>query len=165
MRLTADEKKQKLLSDFSEARSNLLAAAARVPTGQDERVFLGIWGIKDLLAHLIGWDHSNLEVIDAVTNGKLPAFYAQIDKDWHSYNVYLVKVYKKDAATELIKDAQASHRTLVDRLTEIPAKDLFHDYGVRYRGYKVTVARLIESETGDERVHAAQVEAFVAELL
>ncbi|MFH1524285.1 MAG: ClbS/DfsB family four-helix bundle protein [Chloroflexota bacterium] len=165
MRSTANEKKQILLSSFIETRRQLLDYASSIPSERHEQVFLGIWSIKDLLAHLIGWDHSNIEAIEAVSERRLPEFYAQIDKDWHSYNAHLVSLYKKGAVADLVKNAQVSHRALVDRLTATPARELFQDNGIRYRGYKVTIARLIEAEMGDECVHMEQVKGFAAKIL
>jgi hypothetical protein len=165
MRSTVDEKKQMLLSSLVEVRQQLLDTASCIPLEQHEQVFLGIWSIRDLLAHLIGWDYSNIEAIKAVSEGRLPAFYAHIDKDWHSYNAHLVSLHKKGTVTDLIKNAQVSQRALVDRLTITPARELFQDNGVRYRGYKVTIARLIEAETEDEEVHSEQIKEFVAEIL
>ncbi len=164
MRSIADEKKQTLLSKLVEVRQHLLDVASSIPPEQREQVFLGIWSIKDLLAHLIGWDHSNIEAIKAVSEKRLPAFYAQIDKDWHSYNAYLISLYKKGTMADLVKSAQLSHRALVDRLTMTPARELFQDNGVRYRGYKVTIARLIEAEMEDEEVHSEQIKEFVKEV-
>ena len=164
MPVTVDEKKEKLLSDFLATRSDLLAAAGRIPSERHEQAFLGTWTIKDLLAHLIGWDHANLEAIQAISEGRLPAFYAQIDQDWRSYNAHLVSVYKRGTVEELIANARASQQELVGRLTSIPAKDLFQDQGVRYRGYKVIVARLIQAETEDEKVHTEQVKEFAAKI-
>jgi len=39
----------------------------------------------------------------------------------------------------------------------IAAEELDRDTGVRFKGYKVTVARLLQAEAGDERRHAAQI--------
>ena len=164
MRSTADDKKQELLSGFVEVRRNLLAFSAQIPFEAQEQVFLGIWTMRDLLAHLIGWDHSNLEAIQAVFVSRLPAYYEYIDKDWRSYNARLVSLYKKGTLPDLIKAAQVSQGALIDRLTPIPAKDLFHDYGVRFRGYKVTIARLIEADTKDVKTHLEQVKEFVAKI-
>jgi hypothetical protein len=164
MGATADEKKRDLLSGFIDVRRNLLAFSAQIPFEQQEQVFLGTWSIQDLLAHVIGWDYSNLEAIQAVFASRLPAFYEYIDKDWRSYNARLVSLYKKGTLPDLIKAAQASQDALIDRLTPIPAKDLFHDYGVRFRGYKVTIARLIEADTKDVTTHLEQVKEFVAKI-
>lgn len=41
-------------------RNSLDAASSPSPERQDE-VFLGIWSVKDLLAHLAGWDVTNID--------------------------------------------------------------------------------------------------------
>jgi hypothetical protein len=42
----------------------------------------------------------------------------------------------------------------------VPAEELSRDTGVRFRGYKVTIARTLEAEVKDEKVHHAQIEEF-----
>jgi hypothetical protein len=164
MRSTADDKKQELLSGFIEVRRNLLAFSAQIPFDEQEQVFLGVWSMRDLLAHLIGWDYSNLEAVQAVSTGKLPAFYKYIDKDWRTYNAQLVSLYKKGSLADLIEATRVSQHALFDLLTSLPAKDLFQDYGVRFRRYKVTIARLIKADTKDVKAHLEQVKEFVAKI-
>jgi hypothetical protein len=164
MRSTADEKKRELLSGFVEVRRNLLTFSEQIPLDEHDQIFLGIWSIKDLLAHIIGWDHSNLEAVQAVSTGKLPAFYKYIDKDWQTYNAQLVSLYKKGSLADMIEATRVSQRALFNLLTSLPAKDLFHDYGVRFRGYKVTIARLIKADTKDVKAHLEQVKEFVAKI-
>jgi len=161
MRPTAEEKKTQLVADFIAARRTLLdAVAALPPTAQDE-VFLGVWSVKDLLAHLVGWDVSNLAAAQAVLAGELPAFYAHRDRDWQTYNARLVAEYRRDDFGALVASVADSHRQLVEFLETVPAQALFQDRGVRFRGYKVTVARLIEADVKDGKVHHAQIEEFI----
>jgi hypothetical protein len=165
MRRTADEKKKELLSDFIEVRQHIFEAASRIPPLHHEQAFLGFWSIKDMLAHLIGWDYANIEATKTITEGRLPAFYAHIDRNWQTYNAYLVVLHKTGEVADLIQNAQKSNRALTDLLNEIPAKELFRDNNVRYRGYKVTMARLIAAETKDEKEHLDQIKAFMAKIL
>ena len=164
MRSTVDEKKRLLLSEFSEWRKCVLDTAALIPSEYHDQPFLGVWSIKDLLAHLIGWDYSNIEAVKAVIEGKLPGFYGYIDKDWRSYNAHLVGLYKKGTVPELIKDAYVSHLALSAQVTDLPAKEMFGDKGVRSRGYKVTIARLIEADIKDAKIHSEQIREFIANI-
>ena len=164
MRVTGDEKKQILLAEFGAGRQRLLNTAALIPLDKQDQPFVGVWAIKDLLAHMIGWDYSNIEAAQSVREGKLPPFYDFIDKDWRFYNARLVSLYKKDNLADLIRDACVSQQALLDLLAALPASDLFHDYGVRYRGYRVTIARLVEADAKDEAIHLEQVKNFIAQL-
>jgi hypothetical protein len=45
----------------------------------------------------------------------------------------------------------------MDELQKIPAEDLKRDTGVRARGIKVTIARLLQAELEDETTHFEQI--------
>lgn len=153
-------KKERLLSALIKARQNILAEAGKLSKTQRNQVFLGIWSIKDLLAHLIGWDHTNLDAIRSVMENRVPSFYEHHDHDWQTYNAMLVNKYKKDSFKELLATVKDSHEKLIEFLQTILAENFNKDFGVRFRGYKVTIQRLLEAETKDEEIHCKQIIDF-----
>jgi hypothetical protein len=155
--------KNQILSNLIETRQNILAEASRFSAAQYDRVFIGIWSIKDLFAHLIGWDKTNLAAVKRVLKGNLPTFYKYRDHDWQTYNAMLVKKHKLDSLDELGGTAIASHKKLVDFLQTIPPEHFNKDFGVRFRGYKVTIQRLLEAELQDEQTHRQQIKDFLQE--
>ncbi len=161
MKTTPEARKVQLIAGLIAARNEIIAAiAARAPEDRDA-VFLGAWSAHDIAAHLIGWDAANLEAVDAILAGRLPAFYQHYDADWRTFNAGLVAQHKRAAPDETLAAAQASHRALLDRLAALPAADVSRDTGVRSpRGRRVTIAMLLAAEAGDERKHAAQIRAF-----
>lgn len=160
-RETSETKKAELVTKLAAARRELLDAARALPESQHDTVFLGSWSVKDILAHLVGWDYANMEAIAAVRSGQLPAFYAHYDPDWRSFNAGLVRQYRQASLAEAIAAAEASHVALLSAAEAIPAEALFLDYGVRSpRGRKVTVTLLLSAEAGDERKHRQQIEEF-----
>ena len=54
-----------------------------------------------------------------------------------------------------------TQRALLDALAALPEAEFHQDFGVRFKGYKVTLARLLEAETKEERVHFKQILAFL----
>ena len=163
MRTTALAKKDALISDLIAVRKGVLdAASALAPKAQDV-VFLGQWSVKDLLAHLAGWDDTNLEAVQQIRAGQLPAFYSYYDRGWKTYNARLVADYRRDRVDESLSVVEASHRNLIEFLKTVPAEEFHNDRGLRFRGYKVTIARLLQAEIDDERQHHAQVKEFIAE--
>lgn len=156
----AEARKADLLHESVEVRQRILEAASRLRPDQRDEVFLGTWSVVDLLAHLIGWDLANTEAVQAILDGRLPAFYDHHDREWKTFNAQLVAEHRKDNWAELLASVQASHRDLLDLVETIPAGDLTRDTSVRFRGYRVTVAGTLESELKDERVHLAQIEEF-----
>jgi uncharacterized damage-inducible protein DinB len=153
-------KKEQALSGLIEARQSILAEAASLSDEQQNQIFLGIWSVKDVLAHLIGWDYTNLEAVKGVLEGQVPTFYEHHDRDWRTYNAMLVRKHKTDPFQELLDRARASQKKLMEFLQTIPPESFNRDFGVRFRGYKVTIQRLLEAEAKDERIHHEQITDF-----
>lgn len=153
-------RKEQILSDLMETRRKLLAASSSLSSAQGDQVFLGVWSVRDLLAHLIGWDNSNLEAAKRVLNGQVPAFYEHHDRDRQTYNAMLVKKYKKKSSRELLVKAKTSQEKIIRFMQTIPPEHFNKDFGVRFRGYKVTIQRLLEAETKDEQTHLQQILDF-----
>ena len=156
-------RKEQILSDLTEVRQGILHQASLISENNRNRTFLGIWSVMDLLAHLAGWDHTNIEAAKAVLAGRSPAFYAHRDSDWRTYNSILVAKYKRASFHEMIAVLNNSHCELIEFLKTIPAESFNRDFGIRFRGYKVTIRRLLESETKDEQTHFRQITDFFKE--
>jgi len=160
--LTDKQKKDKIISELVQARGKILDAASSLPSARQDEVFLGIWSVKDLLAHLVGWDFANIEATQAILAGRLPAFYSHYDRDWQTFNARLVAQYKKNDFADLLASIKNSHQKLIDLLQTIPAEEFDKDSGLRYKGYKVTIAGTLKAEAKDEQEHHKQIQAFVS---
>lgn len=153
-------RKDQILCAMVEARQKILTEVSKLSEAEQDQVFLGIWSIKDLLAHLIGWDKTNLNAIKSVMQNQAPPFYEHHDHDWQTYNGMLVRKNRKDSIEELFATAKDSHERLIKFLQTVPPEHFNKDFGVRFRGYKVTIQRLIEAETKDEQTHCEQIRSF-----
>lgn len=156
-------RKDQILSNLFETRQSILTEASELSETEQDQVFLGIWSVKDLLAHLIGWDETNLLATKSILEGQLPSFYEHRDRDWQTYNAILVKKHKKDSFQELLTAVKDSQEKLIEFLQTIPAENFNKDFGVRFRGYKVTIQRLLEAEWKDEQTHLQQIVDFFKE--
>ncbi len=164
MRRTIESKKEALITGLVDARQSILAAVRELPADQAEVVFLGTWCVKDLLAHMIGWDFTNLEAIQEIWSGKAPEFFQYYDKDWRSFNARLVTMYRKEALDLLLEDVEASHRQLIRCLQTLSAEVVVNGKAKSVKGRTVTIRNLLQAEAKDERVHAEQVRAFANRL-
>lgn len=165
MAIKLETLKQDILSHLMETRAAILHAASQLSPTAQKTTFLGTWSIKDLLAHLAGWDFTNLAAIKDIQAGKLPEFYALHDKDWKTYNAELVAKYNRDDFDELLAFVHDSHRQLIEYLETVPAEAFEQDFGVRSgRGARVTIARLLQAEWKDEQEHLRQIQDFMAKL-
>lgn len=157
MKRTATDFKAELLYGLKAVRESILAEALALPAGACDRTFLGTWSVMDLLAHLAGWDYTNLQAAHDILDGLLPEFYEQHDRDWQTYNASLVEKYKQPNLRKQVELVRQAQKKLMDELQTIPAEDLKRDMGVRSRGIKVTIARLLQAELEDETTHFEQI--------
>jgi hypothetical protein len=149
----AQAEKDRIISGLVKARKRILASASLLSSAQQSEIFLGEWSVKDLLAHLAGWDYTNREAVQEILAGKKPSFLQYYDRDWRSYNARLVQEYKRDDWAELVALVEESHRSLIDFLQTVPAEA----YVKRKR-----ISSLLRVEIKDEGTHHRQVAQFFA---
>lgn len=155
-----DDQKQALILGLRDVRERILSLASALPTAKRDQVFLDSWSCRELLAHLAGWDETNLLAASEVLSGSLPGFYAYRDKDWGSFNAMLVEKYRRDDFDDLLRLVRETHGRLLAHLQEVPAQAMWQDYGIRAKGWIVTVGKLLEAERRDEEVHFLQLKEF-----
>jgi hypothetical protein len=158
--MSVEATKNKVIAQLVEARSQILDAASGLSADQQDEVFLGVWAIKDLLAHLIGWDFANIQGVQAILKAEMPGFYAHYDRDWQTFNARLVAQYKQDDLGDMLAATANSHQQLIDLLHTVPADEFDNDRGLRAGKYKVTIARILQAEARDELRHSRQIQEF-----
>lgn len=160
MKRTTSSLKDDLLFGLKAVRESILSETLALPAEARDRVFLGTWSVMDLLAHLAGWDFTNLQAARDILDGLLPEFYDHHDKDWKTYNAMLVTKYKRADFREQVNLVREAQKQLIAYLQTLPVEDFKLDTGVRARGIKVTIARLLQAELEDETTHFEQVCEF-----
>ena len=162
MRETKQQDKEHLLSGLLEVRSKILDLAGALPLEKQRVAYLGEWDIYDLLAHLAGWDFTNIQAVEQIQSGSVPEFYQYASPDWRDYNAQLVAKYRMDELDTLVKFVGATQHTLLEIISTLQPEELYKDRGIRIRAYKITIARLLEAELKDEQIHLGQLEDFAA---
>src|SRR5574341_826500 len=109
-------KKDQLIAGLIETRTRILDVVLTLAPVERDRVFLGAWCVKDMLAHLAGWDVTNLKAARAIRAGKLPAFYAYRDPDWKTYNARLVSRHRRGKFADLLSLVRDTHQALTEFL-------------------------------------------------
>ena len=156
------QKRETLVLESESTRQAILTAAAELPPIDWGTAFLGAWSAEDLVAHLQGWDWINIGALGEVRAGRLPGFYALHDPDWASLNRQLVAECKEGRLPALVRAARESHALLMGAARACDPADLDRDFGVRVRGVRVTIERLLRWELADEKAHLAQLREFVS---
>jgi hypothetical protein len=147
----AQAEKEAIISALVQARRKVLNAARQLTAEQQDAVFLGEWSVKDMLAHLAGWDDTNIQAVQEILGGRKPGFWQYHDRDWQSYNAKLVAEYRRDDFAQLLEVVEASQRRLIAFLQALPAEMYIKH---------PKIGRLLRTDIKDGREHAEQVEAF-----
>jgi len=161
MRRTAEVHKRELIDGLVSARREILSAVAEFPPGLHDRVFIGTWTVMDLMAHLVGWDFTNLQAIQQILAGQFPTFFQFYDRDWKSYNARLVQEYKVEAYSSLLYRLHDSHRELINFLESLPAADIVTGKAYNERGRSTAIRSLLSAEAKDELEHGEQIRALI----
>lgn len=150
-----------LIQTMAAVRQEILTAARSLSPEARRIIYLGSWSVREMLAHLIGWDHANQQAIQELLAGKLPAFYAFHDRGWKSYNQMLVERFDQAEDQVLLVEIARSHTELLSALEVLPVEEYDRDRNVRFKGWKVTIRRLMQAELQDEEEHLAQLIEFM----
>ena len=153
-------KQEEIISEMQMVRSELLDEVAALSRKERDTVFLGIWSVRDMLAHLAGWDFANADAVKSIIAGKLPAFYEHYDHDWQMYNAMLVNMYRRNTFREIRATLKKSQKKLIESLQNIHPEHFNRDFGLRFHGDKVTIQRLLEADIEDVSIHHQQLIDF-----
>ena len=130
-----------------------------MPAERRDEPFIGVWDLKDLLAHLVGWDRTNLEALHDFLAGRRPAFYDRYDPGWSAYNAELVARNRLEDFEALLESLAASQHDVVAALRTLSDADRTRERGAGRTGRPLTVAGLLRAAIHDE--HLRQIEAFI----
>ncbi|MGH7353530.1 MAG: ClbS/DfsB family four-helix bundle protein [Candidatus Rokuibacteriota bacterium] len=140
--------KDELLSRTSEAFGELRSAIAGLDEDRMRRVWLGTWGVRDILAHISGWHREMIPALGRVARGEAPYPQGAYD-DFDAWNARFATAKRAAKTSEILDDLEASHRDFVAAAAALADEHLEPD----------ATARKIIDGTGPEhyREHAAQI--------
>jgi hypothetical protein len=155
-----DKRKKKILQDLARVRMAIINTADKLPPSKQSAIFLGIWSPRHLIAHLIGWDYTNITAATELNAGRLPTFYEHHDRDWSSYNNEIIGKRNRGSYKNLLLVAKRSHQKLLSFMEGISSTEYFLDRNIKYHGWRVTIERLLLSEVKDEKIHLSQLRHY-----
>jgi hypothetical protein len=121
------------------------------------------WAIRDVTAHLIGWNIYTIKGCQQLRKGELPFYFLDPGDDFCKVNAVLVREYDSKDKKELIAQLDASLVKLKDFLITVGPADWETDFGVTYRGYTITIKNTIDNLARDYDNHRQQIEKWAAE--
>ena len=150
-----------LIAEFNRVRDALIDAVSSLPSSLRDKAFVGSWDVKDVVAHTVGWDYTNVEALPDFRAGRLPAFFSDYDLDWAAINASLVERYRLEDWDALLASMTASGRAFVDAMRTLGDSDL--DTAASWGKRRITLRGMMRAVSSDESEHVSQVRAFGSE--
>lgn len=150
-----------LIAEFDRVRDEFVSAVALVPPELRDVPFVGVWDVRDVIAHTVGWDYTNIEALPDFRAGRLPAFFARYDADWAAINAALVARYRFDDWDALLASLRTSQRAFTDAMRSLTGDEL--DTTASWGKRRISLRGMMHAVSRDESQHVAQVRAFLSE--
>ena len=134
-------------------------------TALDERLFLSEvtgWTVREILAHLIGWNRHIVRGSQEILRGELPFYDVDPGPDYSKVNAALVREYGEVDRAALLESLAASTGELTEFLRAIDPGDWDRDFGVQHDGETLTVKSTVDDLIADYDHHRVQLENFRA---
>ncbi len=129
----------------------------------DERLFLKNvtdWTVRDIVAHLIGWNRYIVRGARQILRGELPFYDVSPGPDYSNVNAEIVREYADTDRSVLLVRLVASKKELMSFLRTLDTGMWDRDFGVRHKGETLTVKSTVNDLIADYHHHRGQLEEF-----
>ncbi|GAB4423748.1 MAG: hypothetical protein Kow0031_02400 [Anaerolineae bacterium] len=118
------------------------------------------WTIKDVLAHIIGWDRRVIAILPLIVNdraGEVPGV------DVADHNARSVAAGRQKSLPELLAEIRQTHQEIMTMISGLEHREI--DRRHERNGRVITIrSYIIQIMVDHERQHAAEIEAWRAQL-
>ena len=104
--------KEKVLRDADDAYEELRQAVAGLDEAQTRTVWLGSWGVKEILIHIYAWDREMVPSFARIDRGE-PPYPAGAYDDYDAWNARFVEADTEASHRDVLDALETSHRNLV----------------------------------------------------
>jgi hypothetical protein len=146
--------KKATIGELESGFEKLLASFKDLDDRAMERVFYGSWGVKDILAHIAGWQHEMTGALERMARGERPTPEGVDYSDSDAWNAKFASAMKAQNPSTVVAYLRQSFANYVRAARALP-DDRF--------GEGKTANRLIEtSGYGHYAEHRPAIEEFAA---
>ncbi len=153
--------KAEVLADLRAARERLLSAIAGL--GEDDMLrvgAVGIWSVKDVLAHLVSWE---AELVTALTrlpqNAGRPPQIVEIE-DIDEWNAEQYRSNAPRALAAVLEDFHGVHKHLLEAIAALDNRTLDDNRRFPWMEGEPLSYLILENAVWHEEEHAADIRAW-----
>jgi hypothetical protein len=140
--------KTKLLRDADQAFGELRESFDGLSEDEMRRVWLGAWGVREILIHIAGWHEEMVPALGRIAKGEEP-YPAGAYDDFDAWNARFVERRVGVKTADVIAELEVSHRAFLAAASTVPER--FFDAG------GAAVAPFDGAGAGHYREHMAQI--------
>lgn len=144
-----------LVNRLKERRQEIESLLAKAP--KDKEIYTG-WGLKDLLAHMSGWDDVVIEALHAHTKNE--AVSTSVTTGIDTFNAKSVTPRNSLTFRQVKKEWKTTRENLVQALDDLPDEKFNQPLTFPW-GEKGTVAYLIEIFVEHEEIHGKHLKEWL----
>lgn len=138
----------KLLQEADEAFIELQQATRGLTDEQMVEVWLGTWGVREILIHMSGWHRAMIPALHHVGRGEAPYAPGTYD-DFDAWNARFVAERAGVKVADVRAELEESHRDFLRAATAVPE-----------RHFAAARELLDGAGTGHYREHTSQIRAW-----
>jgi len=138
-----------LLREADEAFTELRLAIDGLDEEAMGRVWLGTWGVREILIHITGWHREAIPGFARIARGEAAPYPAGTYDDFDGWNARFVARRAGVKVADVLAELDASHRDFVAAAATVPEAHFAPDAAVR--------GLFDGSGAGHYREHAAQI--------
>jgi hypothetical protein len=112
--------KQKLLRDADEAFEELREAVRGLDEARMSQVWLGTWGVREILIHISGWHREMIPAFGRVGRGETPYPTGVSYDDYDAWNARFVEGGRHAKLPDVLGELNAAHRAFVAAAAALP---------------------------------------------
>jgi hypothetical protein len=151
------ENRQTLIEQLENSRAKMMAQLDKIDLN---RKIYPLWTIREMLAHLSGWDDAVIAFIRSLMEGTVPATPAARGIDM--YNAETVATREGLDYDHIYREYIATRKTLMDLLYAVPDDKIHASYILPW-GEHGTLVDIVHIFAPHEEEHAEDVAKIIAE--
>ena len=145
---------------ISETSSELERLLAQLSVEQMNRPgAVGVWSVKDVLAHLAYWQHYMAAILAAAAQGATPNLDG--DDETERNNASAMAQYYQRSLAAPIADWQAAREDLLEQLEQVSDADLNDPERFTWSNGRTLFERIADNSFDHEQEHIAQIREWM----
>lgn len=144
--------KQMLLTGAEAEFARFKKALAGLDEPTVREVWLGVWGVREIVSHVSGWHRELVPALERLARGERPVPEGVSYEDVDAWNAKFADAKKAWATADILKELDASHASFMKASAAVPEE--------RYVPGK-TAHKLVDLNSRHHYAeHAGQIEAW-----